>query len=143
MSSLWDTAETLIAMTGDAEAAIAAARGMAEDCARGRRRREAAFWLEVAGAIAWLGNPQPLIAPEAPPAPGSVVRPLAGAAGRARPKAAGGAVVHRLEFAAKLPTQRANLARLKRKLRQAWQRHQGRPKPAPPPRKPEPGGNKH
>jgi hypothetical protein len=138
MSSLWDTAETLIAITGDADAAIAAARGMAEDCVRGRREREALFWIEVAGAIAWLGNPQPLIAPEAPPAPGTVVRPLARAGDRSRTRS-GGAVVHRLEFAQRLPTRRTSLGRLKRRLREVWLRHQARAKPA---RKPAPDDGK-
>jgi hypothetical protein len=139
MSSLWDTAETLIAITGDADAAIAAARGMAEDCVRGRHPREAAFWIEVAGAIAWLSNPQPLIAPEEPPAPGSVVKPLAGEGDRSRTKAVGGAVVHRLEFAKRLPTKRKNLANLKRQLREVLKNHEP---PSKPPRKPEPDGGK-
>jgi len=142
MSNLWDDADTLIVMAGSAEAAIAVARGMAEDCARARRRREAAYWLEVAGAIAWLANPQPMIAPEPPPELGGVVRPLAAGTSRARrPKEIGaGAEVHRLDFAAKLPTRRASLARLRRKLRQVWKRHQGRQKPAPHTHKPEPNG---
>lgn len=144
MSSLWDAAETLIVMAGDAEAAIAAARGMAEDCVHARRPREAAYWRQVAWAVTWLANPQPLIAPETPPAPGSVVRPLASGTGgrRARqPKERGaGAVVHRLDFAAKLPVRRASLRRLRKKLREAWERHHRAPKPTRPARKPEPNG---
>lgn len=102
MAGIWDTAEMLIAMAGDAEAALAVARGMAEDYARGRRRRESVFWQDVAAAVAWLANPQPLIAPAAMPAPGGVVRHR-----RADPRAGkarkGGATIHRLRFAPGCP----------------------------------------
>lgn len=140
MSGIWDTAETLIAMAGDAEAASALAREMAEDCADAKRRRESAYWQQVAWALAWLANPQPLIAPEAPPAPGAVVAPLRerrglGVANRART----GTTVHRLDFAAKLPTQRTSVGHLKRALRDTFKRHQVKPRRRQP-RKPEPNG---
>jgi hypothetical protein len=49
------------------------------------------------------------------------------------------AVVHRLDFAAKLPSKRASIASMKRRLREAFERHQA--KPAYPRRaKPEPNG---
>jgi len=141
MSSLWDAAETLIAMAGDADAAVAAARGMAEDCVRARRPREAAYWQHVASAVACLANPQPLIAPETPPAPGSVVRQISAGTRRAREarKPGAGSVVH-LAFAAKLPVKRASLLRLRKQLRRVWARHRGAGKPTPPARKPGPNG---
>jgi hypothetical protein len=140
MSGIWDTAETLIAMAGDADAAAALAREMAEDCADAKRRRESAYWLQVAWALAWLANPQPLIAPEAPPAPGAVVAPLRerrglGVANRARTAA----TVHRLDFAAKLPKKRTSVGRLKRALRDVVARHRAKPRRRHP-RKPEPNG---
>ena len=106
MPGLWDTAEMLIALAGDAEAATAAAYGMAEDCRKHRRLREAAFWREVAVAVNWVGNPQPLIAPRLPPAP----------PGR-------GAKVVRGRFAARLPRQRKRMLRLSRDLRGIFDRH--------------------
>lgn len=106
MPGHWDTAEMLIALTGDAEAATAAARGMAEDCRKNRRPREAAFWRDVALAVSWVGNPQPLIAPSTPPA----------STGR-------GAAVSHLAFAARLPRGRKRMLRLKRELREIFERH--------------------
>jgi hypothetical protein len=138
MSGIWDAADTLIAMAGDTEAATALAREMAEDCAAAKRRRESEYWLDVAWALSWMANPQPLIAPEAPPVPGAVVSPFAERQTRRQMSATrGGAVVHRLDFAAKLPTKRASVPGLKRRLREAFERHQTGPahprgsKPAP------------
>jgi len=142
MSGIWDTAETLIAIAGDAEAASALAREMAADCADANRRRESAHWQQVAWALAWLANPQPLIAPEAPPAPGAVVAAIAGHGRRgpgAAQRARTGATIHRLDFAAKLPKQRMSVRRMKRALREAVQRHQPKPRRRPA-RKPEPNG---
>ncbi|HEY7608346.1 MAG TPA: hypothetical protein VIF14_03870 [Alphaproteobacteria bacterium] len=109
MPGLWDTAEMLIALTGDAEAAIAAAHGMAEDCRKNRRAREARFWRDVALAAVWVGNPQPLIAPLPPPS-------VAAAGGR-------GARVLRPRFAARLPRRRQRMLRLKQELRDIFERH--------------------
>jgi hypothetical protein len=120
MSEIWGTAEMLLAMAGDAGAAAAAARGMAEDCAGSPG--ECAYWLDVAWAVAWLSNPQPLIAPEPPPAPGDVVRPFRGGGGRGGKRPDAGAAIHRLEQAvAKLPSRRTRIATLQRRLRAAFE----------------------
>ena len=125
MSGIWDAADMLIAMAGNAEAATALAREMAEDCAGAKRRRESDYWFDVAWALSWMANPQPLIAPEAPPSPGAVVSPFADRPHRGGTSSArGSAVVHRLDFAAKLPTKRASVPGLKRRLREALERHQ-------------------
>jgi len=141
MPGIWEAADTLIAMAGDTYGATALARELAEDCAAAKRRRESDHWRSVAWAISWLANPQPLIAPEALPAPGAVVAPIAERPSRRVPVASArtGAVVHRLSFAAKLPTKRASIADIKRRLRETFERHQA--KPARPRRaKPEPNG---
>ena len=91
MSGVWDTAEMLIAITGDGDAdtAAAAARAMAADSGKLGRVREAAFWSDVAVAVSILANPQPLIAPRLPPAgtgqPGRAARPVPGHRDRAGP----------------------------------------------------------
>ncbi len=140
MSGIWDAAETLIAVAGDTEAATALARELSEDCAAAKRRRESNYWRNVAWALAWIANPQPLIAPDPPPAPGAVVAPIAGRTRRAPVSVTRtSAVVHRLDFAAKLPAKRASIAGMKRRLREAFERHQA--KPVRPRRlKPEPNG---
>ncbi|MCW5771090.1 MAG: hypothetical protein KIT16_05590 [Rhodospirillaceae bacterium] len=133
MSGIWDAAEMLMAMAGDTEAAVAAARGMAEDCAADRRPQESRYWHEVAWALTWLANPQPLIAPDPPPAPGAVVkafRPRGAAAGQGAPGS--GAKIHRLGRAgAKLPAKRTKILALKRRLRGVFEQHAA---PARPPR---------
>lgn len=129
MSGIWDAADMLIAMAGDTESATALAREMADDCAAAKRRRESEYWQRVAWALSWLANPQPLIAPDAPPVPGAVIARFADRAGRADavPRARGGAVVHRLDFAAKLPKKRPSASGLKRRLREAFDHHQAGP----------------
>lgn len=60
MPDLWDTAEMLLAMAGDAEGAAAAAHGIASDCAAdhaaGNAADESAYWRNVAVAAAWLAD---------------------------------------------------------------------------------------
>ena len=125
MSGIWDAADMLVAMAGDAEAATVLARELAEDCVADKRRHESDYWLDVAWALSWLSNPQPLIAPEAPPASGAVISPFTLRTRRNSTAAArGSASVHRVDFAAKLPTKRASLPSLKRRLRDAIERHQ-------------------
>jgi len=129
MSGIWDAADMLIAMAGDADSAKALAREMAEDCAAAKRRRESEYWHDVAWAVSWLANPQPLISPDAPPVPGAVVAPFTEPARRGAdvPRARSGAVIHRLDFAAKLPKKRPAVSSLKRRLRDALERHRAGP----------------
>jgi len=115
MPGVWDTAEMLIAIAGDADAAATAARAMAEDCLRRRRRREGEYWLDVVLAVFWVANPQPLIAPRVPPEYGAAMP-------RRRPH---GATVHRLSFAERLPRQRTRMLHIERKLRAILERERG------------------
>ncbi len=133
MSGVWDTAELLIAIAGDGGAAAAAARDLAADCRKGRRRGEAAFWLEVATAVIVVANPQPLIAPRLPPVSGAAVHRLTPPA-RAGARASPSATIHRLEFAERLPRGRKRMLRIKRKLRAILERIErpAAPHPAPP-----------
>ncbi len=138
MAGTWDTAEMLLAMAGDAEDAAAVARGMAEDCRRSRRRREAAFWSEVALAVVWLANPQPMIAPRAPPEGGAAVLRLPHGPRRAG-KASAGATVHRLRFAARLPRRRGRILRITKELRELLERQRRETLPSRRPKADEPG----
>ena len=122
MPGLWETAEMLIAIAGDGDAAAAAAHAMAADCRRSRRPRDAAFWVDVAMAARFLANPQPMIAPSAPPAAGADLHRLH-TAPRTGGKAAASATVHRLEFAERLPRRRKRVQSIKRKLKAILERH--------------------
>jgi hypothetical protein len=106
MASVWDAAETLLAMAGGEVAALAAARELAVDCARAGRHAEARFWRLVADAITLETNPQPLIAPDLGPARGGARE---GRPTRHRPMA--------------LPKHRANVLRFRRDLRELWERY--------------------
>lgn len=139
MSGIWDAAEMLIAMAGDAEAAVAAARGMAEDSAADRRKRESAYWHEVAWAVTWLANPQPLIAPDPPPAPGAVVKAFRPGNAKGGKAGGAGAVIHRFGRSGKsLPAKRSKILGLKRRLRGVFEQHAVDKKP--PRGKHDPGG---
>lgn len=108
MPTVWDAARTLLATAGSEADAKTAALEMAASCRRSRAFAEAGFWDEVAVAIAYECNPQPMIAPDTGRDAGRPAR-------------------HRHTTSARtlqLPRHRSTVLRFQKDLRDLWKRYE-------------------